>query len=243
MLIGIGRRKGSEILFERELSKGTTIAMFEDARSFMDALLSREVRCGVRGNLRSAPFLEELGRIDGTKARRAAIFSHEGIMKALLPVGIDEGTSPEERADMVQLTAESLGRINSDIGGGSRHGERMAVGILSAGRPGDAGRSPEISTSLEEGQRTAEICVHSGLDTRFFGIEIEKALPSSDIIVAPDGIIGNYIFRVLFHFAGIEFMGAICLGLPFVLVDSSSSRQFFDGPVRLAALLARSCER
>jgi predicted methyltransferase MtxX (methanogen marker protein 4) len=132
---------------------------------------------------------------------------------------------------MVSMTVPLLRTLGNDRG-------KLRVGILAGGRRGDAGRSPEVDGYLEEGMETVALCRSMDLDARFLGIEVERALPESDVIVAPDGVTGNFIFRLLFHFAKVEFMGAIYLGLPHVVVDSSSSRRYFDGPVRLAAMLA-----
>jgi len=252
--IGIGSKDDGEISFERPLPAGIEVKGFGDAVCLMEALLSGNIRGAVRGNLPSSSVIGEL-RGMGIEPRRAAFFGFRDRLRALVPVGIDEGPTPAERAEMALLAADILMALRNenadgdagpvhDPGGRDDAGSQrvgtfrsIRVGVLAAGRPGDTGRSGTVARSLAAGREITESCMGNGLDAHLYGIEIEKALPASDILVAPDGITGNYIFRILFHFAGVEFLGAVYMGLPFVLVDSSSSRRHYDGPVRLAAKL------
>jgi len=245
MDIGIGRKNGQEILFNDPLPGNINILEISHAHTLMDRLYSGELAAGVRGNLSSSGLIGELKERD-LEPRRAAIILQEGRLKYLLPVGIDEGITSRGRVEMVLLACEhmrKLRRILAEESGQVDSREDISIGVLSAGRPGDVGRSPGVDRSIGEGREIVESCRREGLDARLYGIEVEKALPESDIVVAPDGIVGNYLFRTLYHFSEpgrFLFMGAIYLGLPFILVDSSRSRTCFDGPVKLAAMLAGS---
>jgi predicted methyltransferase MtxX (methanogen marker protein 4) len=65
------------------------------------------------------------------------------------------------------------------------------------------------------------------------GILIE-ACRGDDIIIAPEGVSGNLIFRTTLLLCGAESYGAPVL-MERVFVDSSRARGSFDGPVMLAS--------
>ena len=100
----------------------------------------------------------------------------------------------------------------------------------------DLGRSERVDRSLAEGELIASRARAAGVDARHKGILIE-ACQGDDIIIAPEGISGNLIFRTLLLLCGANSYGAPVL-MEKVFVDSSRARGNFDGPVMLASCMA-----
>ncbi|HQI67766.1 MAG TPA: methyltransferase, partial [Methanothrix sp.] len=76
----------------------------------------------------------------------------------------------------------------------------------------------------------------TGVLTRHKGILIESCR-GDDIIIAPEGVSGNLIFRTLLLLCGVNSYGAPVL-MDRIFIDSSRARGSFDGPVMLAAAMA-----
>jgi len=80
------------------------------------------------------------------------------------------------------------------------------------------------------------------VNARHPGILIEGCR-GDDLIVAPDGITGNLIFRTLMYLCGREALGAPVLMKEAVFIDSSRGRGEFTGPVALASAIVGWRER
>jgi predicted methyltransferase MtxX (methanogen marker protein 4) len=76
---------------------------------------------------------------------------------------------------------------------------------------------------------------------RHKGILIES-YRDDDIVIAPEGVSGNLIFRTLLLFCGAHSYGAPVL-MDKILIDSSRARGSFDGPVMLASAMAGMREK
>mgnify|MGYP000269761148 CR=1 FL=1 len=72
-----------------------------------------------------------------------------------------------------------------------------------------------------------------------FGIEIERAIKYSTMILFPDGIIGNLVFRALVLIANMESFGAYASALSKVYIDTSRARTGYLLPIILASALAK----
>lgn len=202
----------------------------ETEEILIDLLERREVDAAVRGTARSSvliPKLRKYGRI----ARLALLETAEGKQFILAPVGVDEG---ETLTDRIFLAEEGV-KLAEKLGLQKR------IAILSGGRKSDLGRSDRVDRTLAEGEFLASHLSEKGYTARHYGIVIEEAVKEADIIIAPDGISGNLIFRSLCLVGrGVEH-GAPVTGLPFLFVDTSRA-QSHEGYVRalkLAAKLAR----
>ncbi|WP_456370723.1 methanogenesis marker protein Mmp4/MtxX [Geoglobus sp.] len=177
-----------------------------------------EVDAVVRGTGRASKLLEIVRR-EYEPSRIAVLETARGKLFLLAPVGVDEGWSVEEKLRIVahaRALAKTLGM------GGS-------VAILAGGRYGDVGRSPLIDESLALAELTAKL---SGGEN--FEIRIEDAV-ERDIVIAPDGISGNLIFRSMCYLGAGREYGAVYCGLPYKVVDTSRS-QSVEGFVRAIAL-------
>jgi predicted methyltransferase MtxX (methanogen marker protein 4) len=108
--------------------------------------------------------------------------------------------------------------------------------ILSGGRMEDRGRCERVDRSLLEGDQIAARARKAGIDAEHKGILIENCR-GDDIIIAPEGISGNLIFRTLMLLCGAQSYGAPVL-MKKIFIDSSRARGGFDGPVMLAGAMA-----
>jgi len=73
------------------------------------------------------------------------------------------------------------------------------------------------------------------VEAKHRGILIESCR-GDDIVIAPEGVSGNLIFRTLLLLCTASSYGAPVL-MDKVFVDSSRAREGFDGPVMLASAM------
>lgn len=180
----------------------------------------------VRGNLPAGRTMKALSRQFGIKVKRLALVELPGWSFFLGPVGIDEGESIQARLTLALDGALYLKSM----------GISPKISILSGGRMEDLGRSSKVDLSLAEGEFIAARAKASGLAAEHRGILIESC-KGDDLIIAPDGISGNLIFRTLLLLCGVNALGAPVL-MDKIFIDSSRARGNFDGPVILASAMA-----
>ncbi len=196
------------------------------------ALKEGRVDAAVRGTMPSSEAMSELKSAFGIdEVMRVAILADRMRKPFLLaPVGIDEGRGPRERLALAVATSDYFGRL----------GWSLTVGVLSKGREEDAGRGDDIRRSLDEGDALASELARSGLDARHYAILVERAVSERDLVIAPDGVSGNLMFRALHLVGGCEAYGAPVVNLRRVFVDTTRAKSDFSDAVMLAAGLAQS---
>jgi predicted methyltransferase MtxX (methanogen marker protein 4) len=146
----------------------------------------------------------------------------------LLPVGIDEGTSLSERAHLIMKTAKLLSALNV----------APTVGVLSGGRSEDKGRTEAVDLTLANAEALTKQLHSAGIHVTNYNILIEDAAKSSNILVAPDGVTGNLIFRTLIFLGGGKGHGAPFFGIPYTFVDTSRSGAAFGDAIIMAGALS-----
>lgn len=229
--VGIGL---PEAAFERTVgalrASGCCVRLerFEEARALVGSLRSGRVDAAVRGTLSSSEALSELKRSFQLKEVMRAAFLDLGRPFVLAPVGIDEGTDASSRLRIAEFGLRYFAGI----------GWKMRVGVLSKGRPEDRSRGPEIERSLREGEMIASSLASRGFEARHYSILIEDAVRDCDMILAPDGVSGNLMFRTLHFVGGAKAFGAPVVNLDRVFVDTSRAKEDFSDPIMLAAALA-----
>ena len=198
--------------------------------TLIDLLLSGEVDGVVRGNLDAAVFMKAVrsGFPGSDPVRLAFLRTHRNQSFFLAPVGIDEGRSKEELIRIGVLSSELLQGL----------GIKPIVGVLSKGRRGDIGRSPIVDRSMETAEEVVNALEKQGIHAVNSQILIETAVDEEcPIILAPDGVIGNYIFRTLCLVGGGMGSGAPILGIGKPVVDTSRSGSAFYSAIMLASAL------
>jgi predicted methyltransferase MtxX (methanogen marker protein 4) len=108
---------------------------------------------------------------------------------------------------------------------------------------GDIGRESNIDTSIKIGEKTVAIMKerYPNLAINHDEILIENAIRNeSNIIIAPDGISGNLIYRTLVHLGGGKAYGAIYMNLEEIIIDTSRVGELseIEGALLLALALS-----
>ncbi|HJJ66027.1 MAG TPA: phosphotransacetylase, partial [Methanocorpusculum sp.] len=135
------------------------------------------------------------------------------------PVGVDEGWTVSEKVSFVEdgrRLARAFGLPDKAV-------------ILSGGRLGDIGRHEMVDRTIYEAEEAAEIsgAVHGE-------ILIEDAVSDAGVIIAPDGISGNLIFRTLVFLGGGIGHGALIVNIKDLFIDSSRASSSYEGILSMA---------
>lgn len=194
-------------------------------RDLISDLVEGRIQAAVRGTLPANETLRELKRRTGVdQLERIALLETAGGIRFLLaPVGVDEGWTREQKLALIEK-----GRALAQ-----RFGLEGEVGILSGGRRGDVGRHAVVDRSIADAEYLARI---SG--ARHYEILIEEAARTCSLIIAPDGISGNLIFRTLIFLGGGIGHGAPVVNIGKVFVDTSRASPNYTKALLLAASLA-----
>nr|QNO47954.1 hypothetical protein DBNCDMDK_00042 [Methanosarcinales archaeon ANME-2c ERB4] len=218
---------------ENEISAtGTDLEVIHSDKpeiELVDRLVGGRIDAAVRGTLGATGTLGYLKSALGVSrlARLALLTTADNVPFFLVPVGIDEGNSVADRVDLVSKSVNAIRRF----------GITEKVAVLSGGRFEDAGRSEIVDQSLADGEVVAERLCERGIDAKHYGILIEDAIRDANVIVAPDGITGNLIFRTLTFLGGGGGFGAPVLADP-VFVDTSRMKVKFSDAIMLASALS-----
>lgn len=185
-------------------------------------LVSGNVDAAIRGTAKASDSLSNLKKachID--KLHRIAILlTKDGNPYFFAPVGIDEGTTMEDKIEFICLGTHLLNRL-----GVSPH-----VGLISS--PGEAGRqeAAEIVRIVTEKKK-----IHA-VD---YKTDLEEAFEHSNYIIAPNGIAGNLIFRALTFLGDGDGLGAPILMDKHVFVDTSRSAGHYTKAIMVASALSK----
>ncbi len=186
----------------------------EVSRAFRDLRESR-IAGMIRGTLPSSLFIQSVKTFFGkTRTSRLALMeTASGYPFWFGPVGIDED-SPAHKRDFVQHGSVLLSLLDLP----------PRVRLLSAGRMGDVNRDAKIRENIEGTIALVnELARESpGIEVQHGEILIEKAIADKvGIIIAPEGVSGNLIYRTLVHLGGGCAYGAPYLGLEYPVLDTS----------------------
>lgn len=189
-------------------------ALIQDLRDgVIDAAVRGSLPAGATlGLLRTAMQVDHLERI-------ALLETVSGQKFLLAPVGVDEGWTIAQRVALVEEARKIA----------ERFGLSSEVAVLSGGRYGDVGRHPIVDQSLAAGELVAKIggAVH-------YEIRIEDAVESCGVVIAPDGIAGNLIFRTLSFLGGGKGHGAPVVNINKIFIDTSRASPDYTNALLLA---------
>ncbi len=178
-------------------------------------LLDGKVDGIVRGSLSSSKFLTILKKrfVKDVLYRLALLETFEKHQFFFAPVGIDECKNAREKLTFVQEGARLLKKLNID----------PKIAILSGGREEDKGRGKDITSSIEEANEVVELAKRNEIHAiKNYNILIEDAIKDkANLIIGPEGIAGNLIYRTLIHLGAGKSHGAIYLGLDKPVIDTS----------------------
>ena len=170
----------------------------------------------VRGNFSSSKFLKNIKELFQISLinRLALLETYNGFQFFYGPVGIDECKDIESKIDFVNKAINQFELLKIE----------PRISILSGGRLGDIGRDAIVDKTINIAEEVVAYLQKEYPTLRITHNEIliENAINNkSNLIIAPDGISGNLIYRTLVHLGGGKAYGAIYMDLPKVIIDTS----------------------
>lgn len=223
--IAIGVGKNSNILKAIDIFKDkykVDIKLIHNDNELVKSILDDEIDAVVRGSLAASGVIKEVKKHFPEISR--ATFVHGDEHEFLLtPVGIDEGDTIEDKLRIAISCGNFLRKLSKE----------PKIAILADGRKGDYGRSEEISKSIDESEKLTELIQkNTDFEVKNYYILIEQALNDNcNVIIAPNGIIGNIIFRTLILVNSWPSCGAITFGINGIYIDTSRD-QTVEGYLR-----------
>ncbi len=211
IVAGVGKNKK---VIEAIENVNFEVLQTESEEELVKLLFNGHADAAIRGSLSASKIMIKL-REKYPKIARASFIDLKGQKFLLAPVGIDEGDDLKQKL----LIAEEGSQFLTSIG------IKPKLGILSGGRPQDYGRSTKIDDSLEDGELLTSLINKESIDAKHYFILIEDAIrEGANLIIAPDGICGNLIFRTLVLLGDGKSHGAVTLGMKEIYVDTSRSQ-------------------
>ncbi|MDV4343891.1 methanogenesis marker protein Mmp4/MtxX [Methanoculleus sp. YWC-01] len=209
---------------------GDAVTVFEAGEpdaALIEALYTGRIDAAVRGTLPASATLKALKRAANVDhlERIALLETADGHLFLLAPVGVDEGWTVEEKVRFV--------RAGRDIA--RRFGLPEGVAVLSGGRLGDLGRHPVVDRTMADAELVARLTGAEHTE-----ILIEEAARRYGMVVAPDGVSGNLIFRTLTLLGAGAGHGAPVVNIDKIFVDTSRASADYTNAIMLAKSLAES---
>ncbi|WP_407408874.1 methanogenesis marker protein Mmp4/MtxX [Methanobrevibacter sp.] len=223
--IAIGIGKNCNIIQAISIFEKTYDANFiliDNDDELVSAILNDDIDAVVRGSLPASGVIKEVKKHFPDISR--ATFVHGDEHEFLLtPVGIDEGSTVEEKLKIAVNCGNFLRKLSKE----------PKIAVLADGRKGDYGRSEKISKSIDDSEALTQLIEeNTDFEVKNYYILIEQALKDDcNVLIAPDGIIGNIIFRTLILVNSWPSCGAITFGINGIYIDTSRD-QSVEGYLR-----------
>jgi putative methanogen marker protein 4 len=182
----------------------------------IEFLKARKVDGVIRGGLSSSGFLQSIKTILNVQEinRLALLETFNGSQFFFGPVGIDECNTKKAKISYLNRALKLL-RLMDII---------PNISILSGGRKGDIGRDSSVDKTIKDAEQIVSYFKNNYPDLNISHDEIliEKAISNkTNLILAPNGVSGNLVYRTLVHLGGGKAYGAIYIGLKDVIIDTS----------------------
>lgn len=210
----------------KEKHPKTNLKLIYRDKDMVQAVLDDKIHGVVRGSLPASNIMKELKAVYPNITRATCVNGDEYEF-LLTPVGIDEGETVEDRLDIVKNCIDFLKRL----------GKTPKIAVLAEGRKDDFGRGPEVSQSITDSEKLTELIKeNTDEEVENYYILVEKAIKDGcNVIVAPNGRVGNIIFRTLVLLNSWPSYGAITFGMDKIYIDTSRD-QSIEGYVRSLTL-------
>lgn len=211
--VGVGENKNiikAIDLFKKQ-QENIEIIQVDNDDDLVESILNPDITSTVRGSLPASTVMKKL-KSEFPNISRATYVNGEYEF-LLAPVGIDEGNNLDEKLEIAKNCGNFLKTLN----------KTPKIAVMANGREGDYGRSKEISSSIDESKELTELIrKNTNFDVENYYILIEKAINDRcNVIIAPDGIIGNIIFRTLVLLNSWPSYGAVTFGIDKIYIDTS----------------------
>ena len=205
----------------------TVVEAEEPEEALVAALAAGRIDAAVRGTLPASTTLKALKQAMGVDhlERIALLETADGHLFLLAPVGVDEGWTVAEKVRFVER-GRRIARSFGLTGG---------VAVLSGGRLGDIGRHAVVDRTMADAELVARLTGAEHAE-----ILIEEAARRYGMVVAPDGVSGNLIFRTLTFLGSGAGHGAPVVNIDKIFVDTSRASADYTNAIMLAKSLAES---
>ncbi|MCQ2738407.1 MAG: hypothetical protein MJ224_07350 [archaeon] len=227
------------------------VDIVESEEDLIKAYSDPNVDAVVRGSLKSSKIMKYLRELDKDSkihratyintdgsgftlnvpapgSKRGYVSSNENFEFLLSPVGIDEGNTLEERFELAIQSCKFIQSLGMEV----------KIAILADGRSDDVGRSERIDKSLEDSEKLTQMLldefekssdfdndsddISKHYSVKNYYILLEQAIKDkNNIIISPDGISGNILFRALVLLNSWPSCGAVTLGIDKIFIDTS----------------------
>ena len=227
------------------------VDIVESEEDLIKAYSDSNVDAVVRGSLKSSKIMKYLRELDKDSkihratyintdgsgftlnvpapgSKRGYVSSNENFEFLLSPVGIDEGNTLEERFELAIQSCKFIQSLGMEV----------KIAILADGRSDDVGRSERIDKSLEDSEKLTQMLleefennpdfdndsedISKHYSVKNYYILLEQAIKDkNNIIISPDGISGNILFRALVLLNSWPSCGAVTLGIDKIFIDTS----------------------
>ena len=229
--VGIGRAPESKFVETSvRVMDNPNISIYTDPEKLARDLADGKIDAAVRGDMSSAVLLPHVKKALGVDdLQRIVLMEYRGRLFLMAPVGIDEGWTVEDKVEMAEKGAALAKKLGFST-------QRIAV--LSGGRSDDIGRIDVVDESITDAVQIVKQLKKKGYDAYDAEILIEDAMEDADLIIAPNGITGNLIFRVMHFIGNAPAFGAPLINSDKVFVDTSRVKTDFSDSLVLAMKLA-----
>ncbi len=203
-------------LYNEYKSRISLIKTNEPEKEMMECLINKKINGIIRGSLDSHKFLNIVKNYLNIKElnRLALLETSNGIQFFFGPVGIDECNTLEKKISYIRKAINEFIYLKIE----------PKISILSGGRKSDFGRDESVDKTIDIANDVVKFIQEEYPDIKIAHDEIliEKAIEKrSNLIIAPNGISGNLIYRTLVHLGGGKAHGAIYMGLNNTIIDTS----------------------
>ncbi|MCQ2070664.1 MAG: methanogenesis marker protein Mmp4/MtxX [archaeon] len=206
------------------------ILIYRDPQKLASDLADGVIDAAVRGDMSSSKLLPLVKKaLDVPSLDRAVLLNYRDRVVLLAPVGIDEGWTIEDRINMAKLSEKLMKDLGSDT---------VRIAVMSGGRSEDIGRNDVVDRSIIDAMEIVKTLNKDGYDSYHAQILLEDALDEADVIIAPNGITGNVIFRSMHFIGGVPALGAPVLNTDKVFIDTSRVKTDYTDSICLAIKLA-----
>jgi len=210
-------------LYKKKSKRIVLIDSKEPESEILNYLGKELISCVVRGSLGSSKFIQSLKTSLNISeiARLALLETHKGQQFFFGPVGIDECNNIKSKKIFLEKAIRILEALKL----------KPKISILSGGRVGDIGRNPDVDKTINEAKELVDYfkLEHPKLEINHTEILIEKAINDKfNLLIAPNGISGNLIYRTLVHLGGGKAYGAIYMDIGHIIIDTSRVGDFSE---------------
>ena len=210
----------------KEKHPKTELKLIYRDEDLVKAVLDDKIDGVIRGSLPASNIMKEL-KEHYPNLSRATYVNGKDYEFLLSPVGIDEGVSVEDKFEIAMNCCDFLKKL----------GKTPKIAVLAEGREDDFGRGSEVSNSIKDAKKLTKMIEETSEDVTNYFILIEKAMKDNcNVIIAPNGRVGNIIFRTLILLNSWPSYGAVTFGIDKTYIDTSRD-QSIEGYVRSLILV------